>query len=87
MLTHEHHPCQVLADLMTLLERFGTLEGLKLAYVGDGNNMARSLLLAGRVAGMEVAWRRRASCRYRRRRESIWARRYAARTRSTRTSG
>jgi ornithine carbamoyltransferase len=55
MLTHEHHPCQALADLMTLLERFGTLEGLKLAYVGDGNNMARSLLLAGAIAGIEVA--------------------------------
>jgi ornithine carbamoyltransferase len=55
MLTHEHHPCQVLADLMTLLERFGTLEGLKLAYVGDGNNMTRSLLLGGAVAGIEVA--------------------------------
>ncbi len=55
MLTEEHHPCQALADLMTLLERFGTLEGLKLAYVGDGNNMARSLLLAGRIAGVEVA--------------------------------
>jgi ornithine carbamoyltransferase len=55
MLTHEHHPCQVLADLMTLLERFGTLEGLKLAYVGDGNNMTRSLLLGGAVAGVEVA--------------------------------
>ena len=55
MLTHEHHPCQALADLMTLRERFGTLEGLKLAYVGDGNNMTRSLLLAGRLAGMEVA--------------------------------
>jgi ornithine carbamoyltransferase len=55
MLTHEHHPCQVLADLMTLLERFGTLEGLKLAYVGDGNNMARSLLLGGAIAGVEVA--------------------------------
>jgi ornithine carbamoyltransferase len=55
MLTEEHHPCQALADLMTLLERFGTLEGLKLAYVGDGNNMARSLLIAGRIAGMEVA--------------------------------
>ena len=55
MLTHEHHPCQVLADLMTLLERFGTLEGLKLAYVGDGNNMTRSLLLGGAIAGVEVA--------------------------------
>ncbi|HEX2416062.1 MAG TPA: ornithine carbamoyltransferase [Thermoleophilaceae bacterium] len=54
MLTHEHHPCQALADLMTLLERFGRLEGLKLAYVGDGNNMARSLLLGGRLAGVEV---------------------------------
>jgi ornithine carbamoyltransferase len=55
MLTHEHHPCQALADLMTLHERFGALEGLKLAYVGDGNNMARSLLIAGRIAGVEVA--------------------------------
>ena len=55
MLTHEHHPCQALADLMTLLERFGSLEGLKLAYVGDGNNMTRSLLLAGAIAGVEVA--------------------------------
>ena len=54
MLTHEHHPCQALADLMTLLERFGRLEGLKLAYVGDGNNVARSLLFAGRLAGVEV---------------------------------
>jgi ornithine carbamoyltransferase len=55
MLTHEHHPCQALADLMTLRERFGTLDGLKLAYVGDGNNMARSLLIAGEIAGVEVA--------------------------------
>jgi ornithine carbamoyltransferase len=55
MLTHEHHPCQALADLMTLRERFGTLEGLKLAYVGDGNNMARSLLIAGPRSGVEVA--------------------------------
>jgi ornithine carbamoyltransferase len=55
MLTRDHHPCQALADLMTLLERFGTLDGLKLAYVGDGNNMARSLLIAGRIAGVEVA--------------------------------
>jgi ornithine carbamoyltransferase len=55
MLTHEHHPCQALADLMTLLERFGRLDGLKLAYVGDGNNVTRSLLLAGARAGVEVA--------------------------------
>jgi ornithine carbamoyltransferase len=55
MLTHEHHPCQALADLMTLRERFGALEGLKLAYMGDGNNMARSLIIAGRIAGVEVA--------------------------------
>ncbi|HEY6780531.1 MAG TPA: ornithine carbamoyltransferase, partial [Thermoleophilaceae bacterium] len=55
MLTHDHHPCQALADLLTLRERFGTLEGLKLAYVGDGNNMARSLVVAGAVAGVEVA--------------------------------
>jgi ornithine carbamoyltransferase len=55
MLTREHHPCQALADLMTLRERFGTLEGLKLAYFGDGNNMARSLLVAGAIAGMDVA--------------------------------
>jgi ornithine carbamoyltransferase len=54
MLTHEHHPCQALADLMTLRERFGTLEGLKLAYVGDGNNMTRSLVIAGGIAGVEV---------------------------------
>jgi ornithine carbamoyltransferase len=55
MLTRDHHPCQALADLMTLRERFGTLEGLKLAYFGDGNNMARSLLIAGEIAGVEVA--------------------------------
>jgi ornithine carbamoyltransferase len=55
MLTQEHHPCQALADLMTLRERFGRLEGLKLAYVGDGNNMTRSLLIAGGIAGVEVA--------------------------------
>ena len=55
MLTHDHHPCQALADLMTLQERFGRLEGLKLAYVGDGNNVVRSLLVAGGLAGVEVA--------------------------------
>ncbi len=54
MLTEEHHPCQALADLLTLRERFGALEGLKLAYVGDGNNMLRSLTIAGAIAGIEV---------------------------------
>jgi ornithine carbamoyltransferase len=55
MLTREHHPCQALADLVTLRERFGHLDGLKLAYVGDGNNVARSLLIASRLAGVELA--------------------------------
>ena len=55
MLTAKAHPCQVLADLLTLRERFGKTEGLKLAYVGDGNNMANSLMLMGTAAGVEVA--------------------------------
>jgi ornithine carbamoyltransferase len=55
MLTAEHHPCQALADLLTLREAYGTLEGLRLAYVGDGNNVARSLVLLGSLAGVEVA--------------------------------
>jgi ornithine carbamoyltransferase len=54
MLTAGHHPCQALADLLTLREAFGRLEGLKLAYVGDGNNVARSLVVLGGLAGVEV---------------------------------
>jgi len=54
MLTAGHHPCQALADLMTLRETFGRLEGLRLTYVGDGNNVARSLALVGAIAGLDV---------------------------------
>jgi ornithine carbamoyltransferase len=54
-LTPLHHPCQALADLMTLAERFGSLEGLRLAYVGDGNNVCHSLMLLGSAVGVEVA--------------------------------
>ena len=54
-LSDEHHPCQALADLLTVREWFGRLEGVRLAFVGDGNNVAHSLLEAGALAGMEIA--------------------------------
>ena len=53
-LTDYAHPCQVLADLMTIRERYGSLAGRKLCFVGDGNNMANSLIAGGLMAGMQV---------------------------------
>jgi ornithine carbamoyltransferase len=53
-LSNEHHPCQALADLFTLREHFGKLEGLRLAYLGDGNNVAHSLMEAGALEGMHI---------------------------------
>ncbi len=54
-LTDYCHPCQVLADLMTIREYFGGLEGNKLCYIGDGNNMTNSLIVGGIKMGMEVS--------------------------------
>lgn len=54
-LTDFCHPCQVLADLMTIREHKGVLEGLKMCYIGDGNNMANSLIVGGLKTGMKVA--------------------------------
>ena len=54
-LTDYCHPCQVLADLMTIREYKGQFDGLKMCYIGDGNNMANSLIVGGLTVGMEVA--------------------------------
>lgn len=53
-LSDKHHPCQSLADLMTVLEKKGRLKGIRLAYIGDGNNVANSLIEAAARVGMEV---------------------------------
>lgn len=53
-LTDDYHPCQGLADLLTIRQHKGALAGLKLAYVGDGNNMAHTYLLAGALTGIDV---------------------------------
>jgi ornithine carbamoyltransferase len=55
LLSPRHHPCQVLADLMTLREAFGAIAGRRIAYVGDGNNVARSLAVLGALADVEVS--------------------------------
>ena len=54
-LTDLSHPCQVMADLLTIKEHFGSFENLKLAYVGDGNNMAHSLMAGCSIMGMDVS--------------------------------
>ncbi len=54
-LTDYQHPCQVLADMMTIKEYFGKLKGLKLAYVGDGNNMANTLMIGCAMLGLDVS--------------------------------
>ena len=54
LLSDQSHPCQALADLLTLLERWGSLQGRSIAYVGDGNNVCRSLVIAGSMTGVEV---------------------------------
>jgi ornithine carbamoyltransferase len=54
-LSDTHHPCQALADLMTVREEFGTVEGTKVAYVGDGNNVAHSLAIACALTGAELS--------------------------------
>jgi len=54
-LSDAHHPCQALADLLTVREEFGVLEGVKISYVGDGNNVAHSLAIACALTGAELA--------------------------------
>lgn len=53
-LTYDHHPCQALADAQTLRERFGDLSGLKVAYVGDGNNVCSSLMIMAGLTGLDL---------------------------------
>lgn len=53
-LTDEHHPCQALADILTMKQVFGTTEGLKLAYIGDGNNVLHSLMVLAPLAGIDL---------------------------------
>jgi ornithine carbamoyltransferase len=94
-LTDDHHPCQALADLLTIREHFGELEGLRVAYLGDGNNVAHSLMQAGALAGMEVVVStpngtgptRRSRSPRTRRSKPIRSKPYAVRRSCTRTCG
>lgn len=54
-LTDQHHPCQALADLLTIRRRFGSLRGVRVAYLGDSTNVTHSLMEAGALAGMDIA--------------------------------
>jgi ornithine carbamoyltransferase len=54
-LSDEEHPCQALADLLTIHERFGGVKGVRIAYIGDGNNVLRSLLISGAMLGAHIA--------------------------------
>jgi len=54
-LSDREHPCQVLADLMTIRERFRTLDGIRVAWIGDGNNVCHSLILSAALTGIQVA--------------------------------
>ena len=53
-LTNEHHPCQALADAMTLEEEFGTFAGIRVAFIGDGDNVCHSLIKAAGLAGFAL---------------------------------
>lgn len=55
-LTDEHHPCQGLADILTLKQKFGKLEGLKLCYIGDGNNVLHSLMVLAPLVGVHLSY-------------------------------
>lgn len=53
-LTDSHHPCQAMADMLTIFEKKGKVEGIKIAYVGDGNNVANSLIEASALTGVKI---------------------------------